>query len=70
MRQWDLEGLTVQGNYMGDFPVTGRVALSRVQWGGEVCHHVVLDAPIVVYGATRDRVVLEHKFIDHVMSNC
>jgi hypothetical protein len=31
---WNLEGLTVKGRYMGEFPVVGRVELSRVQYGG------------------------------------
>lgn len=63
---WNLEGLEVSGMYMGEFPVTGVVELSRVKYGGEVSHHVVLTTPIVVYNAIRDRVILEHKFIETV----
>jgi hypothetical protein len=66
---WCLEGLIVSGNYMGSFPVSGRVELSRVKYGGEVSHHVVLDEPIMVYGASRDRVILDHHEILSVRSN-
>jgi hypothetical protein len=63
---WNLEGMQVSGMYMGEFPVSGVVELSRVKYGGEVSHHVNLETPIVVFGATRDRVILEHKFIETV----
>ncbi|NBP69710.1 MAG: hypothetical protein EBR30_02985 [Cytophagia bacterium] len=65
---WNLEGLQVKGLYMGSIPVAGRVELSRVKYGGEVSHHVVLESPVTVYGAVRDRVILEHKFVEKVMS--
>lgn len=65
---WNLEGLQVKGLYMGSIPVAGRVELSRVKYGGEVSHHVVLESPVEVYGAQRDRVILEHKFVEQVMS--
>ena len=63
---WNYEGMTVSGMYMGEFPVTGVVDLSRVKYGGEVSHHVNLETPIVVYGATRDRVILNHSEIETV----
>ena len=63
---WNLEGMTITGNYMGEFPVRGRVKLSRVQYGGAVSHHVDLETPIVVYGATRDVVILNHSNIETV----
>lgn len=63
---WNLEGMTVTGLYMGDIPVTGKVELSRVKYGGEVSHHVVLDTPVAVFGTMRDRVILEHKYIGSV----
>ena len=65
---WNLEGLQVKGLYMGSIPVAGRVELSRVKYGGEVSHHVVLESPVEVYGAVRDRVILEHKFVKQVAS--
>ena len=65
--EWNLEGLRVTGRYMGDFDrITGIVVLSRVKYGGEVCHTVVLDEPLTVYGAVRDRVILEHKYVEQV----
>jgi len=66
MNQWCLEGLTVTGLYLDLFPVKGRVELSRVQYGGEVSHHIQLEKPINVYGAFRDRVILMHKDIETV----
>ena len=65
--QWNLEGKRVSGLYMGSIPVQGRVELSRVQYGGEVAHHMVLDQPIKVYGSVRDRVILEHKYVEQVV---
>ena len=64
---WNLEGLTVKGMYMGDFPVTGRVELSRVKYGGGVSHHVVLDTPIEIFSKIRDRVILDHENVVRVM---
>ena len=61
---WNLEGMTITGKYMGEFPVAGVVELSRVQYGGTVSHHVDLETPIVVYGATRDVVILNHANIE------
>jgi hypothetical protein len=52
---------------MGDFPVTGRVELSRVKYGGGVSHHVVLDTPIEVFSKIRDRVILDHENVVRVM---
>jgi len=64
--QWQLEGLRVYGRYMNQFDVSGTVELSRVKYGGTISHHVVLDQPITVYGAVRDRVILEHKEISKI----
>ena len=66
---WNLEGLRINGLYMGMFPISGKVDLSRVQYGGEVSHHVALDQPIKVYGAMRDRIILEHKFVNRVLDD-
>lgn len=63
---WNLEGLQVFGNYMDQFPVSGRVTLSRVTYGGEVNHHINLDSSIEVYGAIRDSVILNMKDIIRV----
>ena len=66
---WNLEGLRVSGLYMDEFPVSGRVRLSRVKYGGGVTHHVDLDEPILVYGAVRDSVILEHELVEQVSDN-
>lgn len=63
---WNLEKMYIQAQYMGEFPVVGQVELSRVAYGGGVVHTVVLSRPIVVYGAVRDRVIVEHKYIQRV----
>jgi len=63
---WNYENMWVSGKYMGEFPVSGVVELSRVAYGGGVKHHVVLDEPIVVYGAERDRVILDHEEVEQV----
>jgi hypothetical protein len=63
---WVLEGLTVTGLYLDSIPVTGKITLSRVKYGGTVSHHVQLDKPVEVYGALRDTVILDHKQIQTV----
>jgi hypothetical protein len=66
---WSLEGLYVETTYLETFPVEGRVELSRVAYGGSVHHTIVLTTPITVYGAVRDRVIVDHKTVTRVKSN-
>ena len=66
---WNLEGLYVRGTYLAEFPVYGRVELSRVAYGGSVKHTLVLQNPIMVYGAERDRVIIDHREVERVQSN-
>jgi len=67
---WNLEGLHVTGLYMDEFPVAGLVTLSRVKYGGDIQHTVVLDEPIKIYGPeVRERVLLDHKNVTRVQSN-
>lgn len=66
---WNLEDLKVSAVYLGDIPVTGRVTLSRVKYGGDISHHVKLDSPINIYGAVRDVVIIDHKHIQTVSSS-
>ena len=70
MRIWDLEGLRIEAKYMGDHPVSGRVESSRVRYGGEVIHTVVLDEPIKFRWRSEpaERLLIEHKFVERVMS--
>jgi len=65
---WNLENLVVEGLYMGEFPIRGKVHLSRVMYGGRVSHHVTLEEPITVFGAIRDSVIVEHEYISRVFS--
>ena len=67
--QWNLESLRVVGMYMGTFKVSGKVETSRIKYGGGIAHHVALDTPITVYGAVRDRVILNHCEIESVSSS-
>lgn len=64
---WNLEGMWVDGVYLGEFEVYGRVELSRVKYGGGVVHTVVLSQPIEVYGALRESVLLDHESILRVV---
>ena len=63
---WNYEGMEVTGVYMDTFHVVGRVELSRVAYGGRVKHTVVLERPIDVFGAVRDRVILDHEVVTRV----
>ena len=65
---WNLENLSVEGLYMGEFPIRGKVDLSRVMYGGRVSHHIALEEPIEVFGSIRDRVIVEHQYITRVFS--
>ena len=60
---WNLEGMRVEGIYLGEFEVSGLVVMSRVKYGGGVVHTVVLYDPIEVYGALRERVLIDHEDI-------
>jgi len=66
---WDYTGLVVSGLYMGEIPVTGKVRLSRVKYGGTVSHHIELESPITVYGAVRESVILDMNQVTQVQSN-
>lgn len=66
---WNLENMNVTGAYMGEIPITGKVRLSRVKYGGGVCHHVELNTPVTIYGTIRERVILDHHEIQTVSDN-
>lgn len=63
---WNLEGMVVWARYLDEYDVCGRVESSRVKYGGEVQHTIVLSTPINIYGQLRDRVLVEHKYITRV----
>jgi hypothetical protein len=62
-----LDGKRIVGMYMGEYPVSGIVRLSRIKYGGGMSHHVTLNRPISVYGAVRDSVILDAKEIAGVL---
>jgi hypothetical protein len=62
-----LDGMRIIGMYMGDYPVSGTVRLSRVKYGNGMSHHVTLDNPINVFGAVRDSVILNENEIAGVL---
>lgn len=67
--QWDLEGMWVDGAYLGEFTVSGKVLNSRVKYGGGVQHLILLDNPIEVYGRFCDKgelLFLEHEYVTRV----
>lgn len=62
-----LDGKRIVGMYMGEYPVSGTVYLSRVKYGGGMAHHVTLDNPIMVFGAVRDSIMLDETEIKGVL---
>ena len=64
---WNYEGMQVFGDYLG-FSVSGIVELSRVAYGGEVKHYVVLTEEIQLPWRSdlTDRVILSMKDITQV----
>jgi hypothetical protein len=65
---WNLEGLSVEATYLESIQVEGVVETSRVAYGGAVKHTIVLQNPITVYGAVRDRVIIDHNTVTRVKS--
>ena len=65
--KWDLTGERINGLYMGLFPYTGTVESSRVKYGGEVQHTVVVDEPFKVYGAVRERILVSVTEINRIL---
>jgi hypothetical protein len=69
MSQWNLEGMWVEATYLDQFKVKGKVEHSRIKYGGGIFHMVVLEKPITIYGAVRERLMLNHKYIARVMDH-
>jgi len=65
---WNLEGKKVAGKYLEEYPFIGVVVESRVKYGGKVCNTILLDAPIVVFGEFRTRVLVETDQISQVFA--
>jgi hypothetical protein len=66
---WNLEGLRINGLYMGLFPYSGLVINSRVKFGGEVQHTVLIDEPIRVYGEDRDMILVGKSEVNRILEN-
>jgi hypothetical protein len=64
---WNLEGKRINGLYMGLFPYSGLVESSRVKYGGAVQHTVVVDEPFKVYGAIRERLLVDTNEVNRVL---
>jgi len=56
---WNKEGQQVSGVYLGAYTVTGMVQSSRVKYGGQVQHRVLLDKPVVVFGREAEELLLD-----------
>jgi hypothetical protein len=67
---WNLEGLRIEGEYLGDTKVIGRVESSRVKYGGGVQHTVILDQPIKFRWRNElaTRLLIDHEHVTRVMS--
>jgi hypothetical protein len=64
-----LEGKRVVGLYLGLFPFSGEVVESRVKYGGDMQHTVVIDEPFKVYGEMRERVLVTDKDLTRILDN-
>jgi len=68
---WNLEGMQIEGTYLDEVEVSGRVTHSRVAYGGGVEHHVKIDNGFsAVDGRVRreagEVIIVEHKYITGV----
>ncbi len=66
---WNLEGMTVVGFYMGEIPVRGLCTLSRVKYGGGISHHITLDNGYDAGYTKREAgegIILNHRDVDRV----
>jgi hypothetical protein len=68
MTEWNLEGYTVEGLYLGEYPVRGTVISERVKYGGQVQLVIQLDQPINLFGLVRDHVLMTTDEIQVVAS--
>jgi hypothetical protein len=52
---------------MGLFPYSGLVENSRVKYGGDVQHTVVVDEPFKVYGEVRERILVSVAEVNRIL---
>jgi len=60
---WSREGQIIEGAYLGSIAYTGIVVESRVMYGGNIQHDVVLLEPITVFGEARDSILVKENEI-------
>ena len=66
----NLQGMTVVGLYMGEFPVKGLCTLSRVKYGGGITHHITLDEGFEGGYCRRDAgegIILDNRDVERVI---
>ena len=67
---WNLQGMTVVGLYMGEFPVRGLCTLSRVKYGGGITHHITPDEGFEGGYCRRDAgegIILDNRDVERVI---
>ena len=67
---WNLQGMTVVGLYMGEFPVKGLCTQSRVKYGGGITHHITLDEGFEGGYCRRDAgegIILDNRDVERVI---
>lgn len=68
---WNLEGLSIEAKYLDEFLVSGKVESSRVAYGGNVKHTVVLNEPLSMRWRSEpaERLIVDHETVSRVFSN-
>lgn len=56
---WDREGEEVVFKYHRSVPCSGKITSSRVLYGGNVQHTVLLDSPVEIRGYVRNIVCVQ-----------
>lgn len=67
---WNLQGMTVVGLYMGEIPVRGLCTLSRVKYGGGISHHITLDEGFdagYVKRTAGEGIILDNRDVERVI---
>lgn len=69
MGSWIREGQKVRAAYLSEYIITGTVLESRVKYGGEVAHTLLLDKPLELRWRSepRDRAIVSECDIQEVL---
>lgn len=62
---WNKDGSTIRAMYLSEYPVTGKVIESRVQYGGRVSYWLELDEQLYLNGSFRERVIVGENQVTH-----